>query len=276
MSDDRPQDEQIRYEVKNQVAWITIDRPEKGNALTPDNRNRIRDLVEGLNGQFEARAAVITATGQKLFCPGADISFDREQVPRPEGAPEPSVGEPRRMMLRGQHTLMPAILDCEIPIIAAVNGTAAGMGVHLAMMCDLVIMADNAKFIEIFTRRALVPDALGAWVLTRNIGLLKAKELMLFAEDIPAAQAVELGLANKVVPADDLQSATAEWAERLAGGPTKAYMFTKWLLNRAADMDRNTVAEEESWAVELNNATADVQEGIASFRERRDPVFKGY
>ena len=166
MADERSPEEQIRYEVKNQVAWITIDRPEKGNALTPANRNRIRDLVEGLNSQFEARAAVITATGEKLFCPGADISYDREQVPRPEGAPEPSMGEPRRMMLRGQHTLMPSILDCEVPIIAAVNGTAAGMGAHLAMMCDLVIMADNAKFIEIFTRRALVPDALGAWAVS--------------------------------------------------------------------------------------------------------------
>ncbi|MDH3706366.1 MAG: enoyl-CoA hydratase/isomerase family protein [Acidimicrobiia bacterium] len=275
MSDERPLDEQVRFEIENQVAWITIDRPERGNALTPACRDRIRDLFESLNGQFEARAVVLTANG-KLFCPGADISAGRDAVPRPEGAPEPSMGEPRRMMLRGQHTLMPAVLDCELPVIAAVNGTAAGMGAHLALMCDLVIMADTAKLIEIFTRRGLVPDALGAWILPRLVGPQKAKELMLFAEDIPAAEAERLGLCNKVVPADELVPAAREWAERLAQGPTKAYMLTKWMLNRSLDVDRHTIAEEESWAVELNNGTADVQEGIASFREKRDPTFRGF
>ncbi|NNE74366.1 MAG: enoyl-CoA hydratase/isomerase family protein [Acidimicrobiales bacterium] len=276
MSEARPQEEQIRFEIRNQVAWITIDRPEKGNALTPDNRNRIRDLFRSLNGQFEARAVVLTATGEKLFCPGADISMDRDYASRPADAPAMAVGEPRRMMLDGQHTLMPSILDCELPVIAAVNGTAAGMGAHLAMMCDLVIMAEEAKFIEIFTRRALVPDALGAWLLPRLVGLQKAKELMLFAEDIPAAEAERIGLCNKVVPRAELEGAATEWAERLAQGPTKAYMFTKWLLNRSLDVDRHTIAEEESWAVELNNHTADVAEGIASFRERRNPEFKGW
>ncbi|MGI9604073.1 MAG: enoyl-CoA hydratase/isomerase family protein [Acidimicrobiales bacterium] len=275
MADERPLDEQVRFEIENQVAWITIDRPDRGNALTPECRDRIRDLFESLNGQFEARAVVLTATG-KLFCPGADISADRETVPRPEGAPESSVGEPRRMMLRGQHTLMPAILDCELPVIAAVNGTAAGMGAHLALMCDLVIMSDRAKLIEIFARRGLVPDALGAWILPRLVGLQKAKELMLFADDIPAAEAERIGLCNKVVPADELTETAREWAERLAQGPTKAYMLTKWMLNRSLDVDRRTIAEEESWAVELNNHTADVQEGIASFREKRDPNFRGW
>ena len=275
MSDERPIEEQIRFKVENQVAWITIDRPERGNALTPECRDRIRDLVEGLNSQFDARAAVLTATG-KLFCPGADISVGRAAPSRPEGAPQPAVGEPRRMMLRGQHTLMPALLECDIPIIAAVNGTAAGMGAHLALMCDLVILSDRAKFIEIFTRRGLVPDALGAWILPRLVGLQKAKELLFFAEDIPAAEAERIGLCNKVVPADQLEQTARDWAERLAQGPTKAYMLTKWMVNRSLDVDRHTIAEEESWAVEVNQHTADVAEGIASFREKREPRFRGW
>ena len=222
------------------------------------------------------RAVVLTATGEKLFCPGADISVGRDYAPRPDDAPALAVGEPRRMMLRGQHTLMPSILDCELPVIAAVNGTAAGMGAHLALMCDLVLMADNAKLIEIFARRGLVPDALGTWILPRLIGPMKTKELLFFAEDIPAAYALELGLCNKVVPGAELPATATEWAERLANGPTKAHMFTKWLVNRALDVDRTTIAEEESWAVELNNGTMDSQEGVKSFQERRDPIWRGY
>ena len=197
---ERSLEEQVRFEIIDQVAWITIDRPERGNALTPECRDRIRDLFNGLNGQFDACAAVLTATGEKLFCPGADISTDRPSAKRPPDAPEQAVGEARRMMLDGQHTLMPAILDCELPVIAAVNGTAAGMGAHLALMCDLVIMSDTAKLIEVFARRALVPDALGAWILPRLVGLQKAKELMFFADDIPAEEARAIGLCNHVVP----------------------------------------------------------------------------
>ena len=265
----------ILFEVTDQVAWITINNPEKGNAMSPDMRDRMTEIFESLNGQFEARAVVLTATGEKFFCPGADISVGRDFAPRPDNAPQIAVGEPRRMMLRGQHPLMASILDCELPVIAAVNGTAAGMGAHLALMCDLVIMAENAKFIEVFARRGLVPDALGTWILPRLVGPMKAKELMFFADDVPSSQALEIGLCNKVVSGVDLRDTAAEWAQRLASGPTKAHMFTKWLINRALDADRHTIAEEESWAVELNNATLDAKEGVASFQERRDPDWQG-
>ena len=273
---DRPLEEQIRYEVRNQVAWITIDRPERGNALPPEGRDRIRDLVNGLNHQLDVRAAVITASGEKMFCPGADISMNREPLPRPDGAPESTVGEARRMMLDGQHTLMPAILDCDKPIIAAVNGTAAGMGAHLALMCDLVIMAEEARMIEIFARRALVPDALGTWILPRLVGLHKAKELMFFADDIPAAEALRIGLVNRVVPRTELMDAATEWAERLASGPTKVHGMTKQLLNRSLDVDRQTITHHEAWMVDANLRTEDFAEGMASFRERRDATYKGW
>ena len=268
--------EKVQFEIIDQVAWITINNPDKGNAMSPGMRDRMTGLFESLNGQFDARAVVLTATGQKLFCPGADISVGREYAQRPDDAPALAVGEPRRMMLRGQHPLMSSILDCELPVIAAVNGTAAGMGVHLALMCDLVMMADHAKFIEVFARRGLVPDAMGTWILPRLIGPMKTKELMFFADDIPADYALELGLCNKVVPGEELIPSVMEWAVRLATGPTKAHMFTKWLVNRSLDVDRRTITEEESWAVELNNGTMDAQEGVNSFRERRDPNWRGF
>ncbi len=147
MSDEQPDTgtadsaDRIRFEVRNQVAWLTIDSPDRGNALTPAMRDRLGGLLRGLNGRFEARAAVITAVGDRHFCTGADLSAPRPPAPRPEGAPQPAVGEARRMMLDGQLTLMPSVLDCEIPVVAAVNGTAAGIGAHLALCCDLVLMA---------------------------------------------------------------------------------------------------------------------------------------
>ena len=276
MSYEEDLNEKVQFEIIDQVAWITINNPDKGNAMSPGMRDRMTGLFESLNGQFDARAVVLTATGQKLFCPGADISVGREYAQRPDDAPALAVGEPRRMMLRGQHPLMSSILDCELPVIAAVNGTAAGMGVHLALMCDLVMMADHAKFIEVFARRGLVPDAMGTWILPRLIGPMKTKELMFFADDIPADYALELGLCNKVVPGEELIPSVMEWAVRLATGPTKAHMFTKWLVNRSLDVDRRTITEEESWAVELNNGTMDAQEGVNSFRERRDPYWRGF
>jgi 2-(1,2-epoxy-1,2-dihydrophenyl)acetyl-CoA isomerase len=268
-------DDELLYRVENGVAWITLNRPESGNALTPTMRDGIRDIVNSFNGGWEVRAAVITASGEKMFCPGADIKMDRS-TERPAHLPERIVGESRRMMLEGQLRLMPAILDCEIPIIAAVNGTAAGVGAHLALCCDMVIMAEHAKFIEVFARRGLVPDGLGAWILPRLVGLQRAKELVFFADDIPSARALEIGLCNKVVPGDQLQATAKEWAERLASGPSKSYMFSKWLMNRSLDVDRRTLIEEEAWAVELITHTEDSKEGVASFVERRAPQWKGF
>jgi len=275
MAAERPIEDQIRLDLRGSVAWITIDRPEVGNALNPPCRNRIRDLINDLNVSKRARCIVLTAAGEKLFCPGADLSHVYEKD-RPEEIPDQVVGDPRRMMLDGQYTLFPAILDSDIPIIAAVNGTAAGMGAHLALACDLVIAADTSKFVEVFARRGLVPDALGPWLLPRIIGVRKTMELMLFADDLPASEAADLGLVNKVVPAADLEATATEWSERIARGPTLSFGLTKWLVNQSLDTDRATMIHNESIAVEMNTYSEDSKEGIASFRERRDPHWKGY
>ena len=275
MADPRPIEEQVRLEYHGKVAVITIDRPDVGNALNPPCRDRIRDLLNEFNVNHRARAVVLTASGEKLFCPGADLSHVYEND-RADDIPDRVIGDPRRMMLDGQYSLFPALLDCDVPVIAAVNGTAAGMGAHLALACDLVICADNAKFVEVFARRGLVPDALGPWLLPRIIGVRRTMELMLFAEDVPAEKALEWGLANKVVAGTELMDTAMEWAQRLAAGPTRSFGFTKWLVNQSLDTDRKTMMENEALAVELNTYTADSEEGVASFRERRDPVWKGY
>lgn len=263
---DRPIEEQIRLERRGGVAWITIDRPEVGNALHPAGRDRLRDVIEGLNRDRAARCAVIAAAGDRFFCTGADLRA---------GAGADSGVNVRRMMLDGQYRLFEAIFDCDLPIIASVNGTAAGMGAHLALACDLVVAGEQARFIEIFTRRGLVPDALGPWLLPRIIGVRRTMELFLLAEDLPARRACELGLVNRVVPPGELAAATGEWAERLAAGPTRTFAMTKWLVNRSLDSDRAAMAYDEAAAVELISHTEDAAEGVASFRERRPPQWKG-
>jgi 2-(1,2-epoxy-1,2-dihydrophenyl)acetyl-CoA isomerase len=180
------------------------------------------------------------------------------------------------MIREGAQRLVGAILDCEKPVIAAVNGTAAGIGAHMAFAADLVIAAATARFIEVFVRRGLVPDGGGAYLLTRLVGPQRAKELMFFGDAVTAAEAKELGLVNKVVAPDDLDAAVLEWAQRLAKGPTRAIAMTKWLVNRSLEADRAGAFHDEALAQDLNMGTRDAQEGVQSFVERRETEFKGW
>jgi 2-(1,2-epoxy-1,2-dihydrophenyl)acetyl-CoA isomerase len=275
MTEERPLDDQLTARTDGGVLWLTLNRPEAANAVTPDQRDRLIDLLADASGRVEVRAVVLTATG-KHFCTGADLRHSRPGPARPEGAPERVVGDVARVIQEGAQRLVAAVVDCEKPVIAAVNGTAAGIGAHLALACDLVLAADTARFIEVFVRRGLVPDGAGCWLLPRLIGLQKAKELMFFGDDLPAAEAERIGLVNRVVPGDDLEKLAGEWATRLAAGPTRSIGLTKGLLNRSLDSDRATAFREEALAQELNMSTHDANEGVAAFVERRDPDYQGW
>ena len=274
MTEERPLDDQVLHRVEGGVAWITLNRPEAHNAITPDQRDRVIGLLDEASDDLAVRCVVLTANG-KGFCTGADLRATRTPRVRPDGAPERTAGEIARMIREGAQKLITAVLDCEKPVIAAVNGTAAGIGAHLAFSADLVIAAESASFIEVFVRRGLVPDGGGAYLLPRMIGIHKAKELMFLGDKLTAADAAGIGLVNRVVPDDDLLTATAEWADRLAHGP-RSIVLTKWLVNRSLDSDRATAFHDEAMAQDLNMTTADAQEGVASFVERRDPDYRGW
>jgi 2-(1,2-epoxy-1,2-dihydrophenyl)acetyl-CoA isomerase len=186
------------------------------------------------------------------------------------------VGDAARMIRTGWQRLVTAVLDCEKPVIAAVNATAAGGGMHLALACDLVIAAEEAKFIEVFIRRGIAPDAGGAYLLARLVGPQKAKELFFFGDDLPARDAERLGLVNKVVARADLMAEVGAWAARLASAPTKAVSAAKYLTNRALESDRATALWDEATAQELVTGTEDCREGLTAFAERRPPVFRGW
>ncbi|MEU5999579.1 enoyl-CoA hydratase-related protein [Streptomyces sp. NPDC047197] len=273
-----PLDSLVLHATDNAVSWITLNRPEAMNAVTWDQRERVISLLADASADPAVRAVVITATG-KGFCAGADLrgapGGGAPGGSAPGGGAERVPGDVARTIKQGAQRLIAAVLDCEKPVIAAVNGTAAGIGAHLAFACDLVIAAEQAKFIEVFVRRGLVPDGGGAYLLPRLIGPQRAKELMFFGDSVPAADAERLGLVNRVVPADELEKTARAWAERLATGPTRAIALTKQLVNAALESDRATAFAAEAAAQEINMTTADANEGVASFVERRSPSYEG-
>jgi 2-(1,2-epoxy-1,2-dihydrophenyl)acetyl-CoA isomerase len=258
------------------VAWITLNRPESGNAITAAMRDQIIDWLDEASADLAVRAVVLTGAGEKGFCTGADLRSKEPGPARPDGAPDRAVGDAARLIRNGWHRLISAVLDCEKPVIAAVNATAAGGGLHLALACDLVVAAEEATFIAVFVRRGIAPDAGGAYLLPRLIGPQKAKELFFFGDDVSAARAEQMGLVNKVVPRRELLEESGAWAARLAAGPTKAIGAAKYLTNRSLESDRSTALWDESVAQELVVGTEDCREGLTAFAEHRSPVFKGW
>jgi 2-(1,2-epoxy-1,2-dihydrophenyl)acetyl-CoA isomerase len=267
----------IRTEVDGGIARITMNRPDAGNSLTAEMRDRLTDVFDELSATVGVRAVVLTGAGERHFCTGAGLGGAQKEGPgRPEGAPDRALGDVSRLVRRGWQRLITSILDCEKPVLASVNGTAAGGGANLVLACDLVVMADNASLIEIFVRRGIIPDAGACYLLPRLVGSQRAKELMFLGDALQAADCERWGIANRVVPAAELAAATDELAGRLAAAPTKVLAMTKWLTNRSFESSRHTALEEEAFAQELVNGTADTAEGLRAFAERRDPDFKGW
>jgi 2-(1,2-epoxy-1,2-dihydrophenyl)acetyl-CoA isomerase len=270
-----PRDGDLLSSVDGGVLRLTINRPEAGNALTHDVRNELIAGLEDASADLAIRVVVLGAVG-KHFCTGADLRNQGPGLSLPEGAPERPAGSASRLLATGSQRLVSAILDCDKPVIAAVQGTAAGLGAHLACAADLVIAAAGVRFIEVFVRRGIVPDGGGAYLLPRLTGLHKAKELVFFGDDLPAEEALAIGLVNKVVPAEEFDAAVDEWATRLAAGPTVAIGLSKKLLNRSLESDRAAAFAAEAAAQEIAMTSRDAQEGVASFVERRPTSFTGW
>lgn len=272
--------DEVLYEVEpSGVAWLTLNRPDAGNALTREQRRHIFDRLEEAGDDLGVRAIVLSASGDRHFCTGADLRVaTQSDEPTHPGAPERPIGTVMRGLESslGAQRVIAALQDCPKPIIAAVNGTAAGLGAHVAFACDLVIAADTARFIEVFVRRGLLPDGGGAYLITRLVGPQKAKELFFFGDDVPAEEAHRIGLINRVVPAAELRDRAREWAERLAAGPTVAISLTKRLVNSAIESERGAAFRAEALALEVGMQAVDSNEGVRAFVERRPSEFVGW
>jgi len=274
--------ESILWELVDGVGKVTINRPERRNALDAVSRDMLIDMLLRARGDQQVRALLLTGAGD-AFCTGADLGAGNAPAPpSAESGSQPPDGargiDPRAAAdaLRfGAQRLVRTLFELDKPTVAAVAGPAAGMGAHLALSCDLVVMAEDARLIEVFARRGLVVDAMGGWLLPRLVGLGRAKQLAFFAEDVRGPQALEWGLAQLVVSRDRLDEEAMAWATRLARGPTRALGLTKQLLNRSLESSLDQSLHDEAMAVAENTQYADMKEGLIAFMQRRPPEFAG-
>jgi enoyl-CoA hydratase/carnithine racemase len=258
----------FRLEVEEGVATLTLSRPARLNALTFDVYADLRDLLTELPHREDVRALVITGEGRG-FCSGGDVE---EIIGALQGADRRTLLEFTRMtgaVVRGMR-------ECPRPILAAVNGVAAGAGAVIALAADLRLLARSARFSFLFTKVGLAGADMGsAYLLPRLVGLGRATELLLFGEDVPAERALEIGLATEVVEDAELLERARALARRLARGPTLAYETTKVLLTRELDTDLAGALELEAAAQALLLASEDHAEFYRAFREGREPRWTG-
>ncbi len=259
--------ETLIAETVDGVLTLTLNRPDVLNAVTDTMLKELQDALRGAERDAAVRCIVLTGAGRG-FCSGQDLNSRGES----SDGRRLSVGEHLR---EGYNPVVRRIRTIEKPVIAAVNGVAAGAGANLALACDLRIASEAAMFVQAFVKIGLVPDAGGTIFLPLLVGLGKAAELAFTGDRIGAEEAHRLGLVNQVVPADVLMEKTHELAARLAALPTRAIGLTKRAFNRAVMPDLEAIFDYEADMQELASRTRDHQEGVAAFRERRTPNFTG-
>ena len=260
--------EHFDFAVADGVATVTFNRPDKLNALTFDVYADLRDLITELPHRDDATVLVLTGTGRG-FCSGGDV--------------EEIIGELRKMdarqlleFTRMTGAVVRALRECPLPVVAAVNGIAAGAGSVLALAADFRLLAESAAFAFLFTKVGLAGADMGsAYLLPRIVGLGRATELLILGDKLDARRAETIGLATSVVPDDELPAASAALARRLADGPAFAYSTTKVLLTRELDMDLGSAIELEAMTQALLMNSADHAEFYAAWQAGRRPEWTG-
>ena len=260
-------DSPVRYDVADGVATVTLDQPDALNALTVAMKVALREALERAGADQDVRAVVLTGAGRG-FCVGQDLR---------EHAASLADGDTSLSTVREHYNpIVTALTGLPKPVVAAVNGTAAGAGASLAFACDFRIAADSAAFLMAFARVGLGPDTGASWTLQRLVGHGRAAAMLMLAEPVSAAQALEMGLVNAVVPAADLAAAAQELAARLAAGPTLAYAGIKEALAAAATSDLTAALETEAQIQARCGATDDHRKAVDAFLAKKAPTFTGH
>lgn len=252
----------LQVERANGIVTITMDRPHRKNAIDSVMWDELLEVASGIVRSSEDRCVVLTGAGGD-FCSGADLSG--------EGAD----GTHQLANMRRINAVVQAFHELPQPTIAKVTGVVAGVGLSFALGCDLVAATDDARFSTIFAKRGLSLDGGQSWLLPRLVGMHRAKELALFADFITAAEALELGLVNRVVPVSELDAVVADWTGRLAAGPPIALAMTKRMLNRSFEQTFEQALDDEARCQTVNFSTHDTVEAITAFLQKRAPRFSG-
>ncbi len=255
--------ENILYEVSDRIATITLNRPDAYNATTDEMYRELQHLIGEIAADQDVGCVIITGAG-KGFCAGADLKARKDDMTPLQRR------DRHRWILRD---ILEPLFRLEKPVIAAVNGAAAGAGFNIALACDFIVASDKASFMQAFARVGLVPDLGGLYLLGRVIGINKAKELCFTARKVPAEEAKELGIVNHVVPHDELMSKARELAATIAAGSPTAMAMTKTLLDKSTNATLDQMLEYEGYAQTIAYLTPEYEEGVLAFREKRAPDF---
>lgn len=262
-------DDTVLVERRGGVLVLSINRPDRGNALDGTAVARLIEEIGAVSAEpGDVRALVLRSVG-KHFCTGADIGGGGG------GSARPTVGHMVRSLAAGPHRLVQVLWDCPLPIVVELTGRTSGLGLHVALACDVTVAATDATFAEPFSDRGFNVDSGGSWLLPRFIGLTRAKRLLYSAEVLDAATALDWGLVSEVVPSDDLERRVAEVADHLATRPTFALSTMKGLLHHGLEGSLADALEREAAAIELTIRSDDFKEGMRAFGERRPPDFTG-
>ncbi|MDZ4673411.1 MAG: enoyl-CoA hydratase-related protein [Gemmatimonadota bacterium] len=256
----------LQWTVEHGVAEITLNRPEVLNSFNARMGQELQDALE--SAQDPAIRAVLLTGAGRAFCAGQDLA---EALGTPESGP----AEFADIVRNTYSPIVLGIRQLEKPVICAVNGVAAGAGANLAFCCDFVLAAESSSFIQAFAKIGLVPDTGGTFFLPRLIGLARSTALMMLADKLPAAKALEIGLIYKVVANDEVVAEARALARQLAAQPTRAFAMIKQALNASLTSDLASQLELEAELQSAAGRTADYAEGVAAFLGKRAPMFRG-